>query len=438
VDRVFVQGDYLLQISGSTGWYGYQAPPSIRVTPAHDAAFVLNTAQLDDLPIVGISLKNGRLYVAQAPSSYNIVAFDGAGGPGGGPVTNSANFFLTILDATHLPDLPVLGQASADIDSPGWAGNWDAVWSSSNVVVWAGGGGYVGLMPFGGIAVLGPGGFYNVPFWPWWGSPGGELVGFDVGDPAAPRLESQLNLATNQWWSFSKPFCSDTRVYLSHATDEVETNSTNPNGIWSQKYALDVIDYADVQNPTVRAPVNIPGDLQGISHGGELLYTLGMHWATATYPDWTQWLEASAYDGVSAHLVASLALPGAWRNTMLVADTNIFLANPGLSNSGTNTTPPTLQAWSLSAKGAFTLNGSTNLQQSAYLLVERDNLLAAQENFNSLELFDVSAPQTLSRLSTYSPASCLWYDLTDADGGLGRGLWVPLGYYGVQEIRLAP
>src|SRR4029077_5879645 len=99
-----------------------------------------------------------------------------------------------------------------------------------------------------------------------------------------------------------------TRVYLSHNESEIVTNKDYPTGLWFQRSQLDVIDYADPISPTIRDAVNIPGTLQGISDEGELLYTLGLHWGTNYVYDWTQWFEASAYDGVAAHLVASMAL----------------------------------------------------------------------------------------------------------------------------------
>src|SRR4029077_100187 len=125
---------------------------------------------------------------------------------------------------------------------------------------------------------------------------------------------------------------------------EVITNNDNPTGLWIQLSELDVIDYADPITPTVRDPVNIPGTLQGISNEGELLYTSGLHWGTNQVFDWTQWLEASAYDGVEAHLVASMPLSDSWPNTLLVVDTNIFIGRSGYSSANTNITSPSLEA----------------------------------------------------------------------------------------------
>jgi hypothetical protein len=432
VDRLFVQGDFLLELSGSTGWWGYQSPPSLRVTPLHQPELVLNTIDLDNVPVVGSSLKDGRLYIAQSQSWW----FPLPAGPGGSTNDPLPNFFVTILDVSQLPSISILGHTEATLDNPGWGNSWSALWPKPDVLVWSGGSSYLWLMPLnGGVATTGMAGV----IFPWWGPAGGQLLAFDVHNPAAPNFTSYVNLATNGWWwSFSQTFSSSTRLYLSHTYSELITNATYTNGFWMQNYLLDVIDYADPATPTLRTPVSIPGVLQGLSHEGDLLYTMGAHWNPTNITDWTQWLDASAYDGVAAHLVASQALPDSWPHPLLVVGTNIFIGHPGYSSTTTNVTEHRLETWSLSDSGSFTLNGSIILSQPTYLLVERNALLMAQQTDGSLALFDDSSPSKLVSVGTQQPPGCLWwYDLNQADGGLGAaGVWLPLGAYGVEEIDL--
>jgi hypothetical protein len=436
VDRVFVQGDYLLELSGSTGWWGYQAAPSVRVTPLHQHDQVLNTLNLDNVPVVGSSVKDGRLYIAQS-QSYWYPPPAGPGGSTNDPPPSSPNFFVTILDVSHLPSVSILGQTSATLDTPSWGATWSALWPKSDVLVWAGGGGYyLWAMPVNGVGIST--GLVGGAFFPWWGGiAGGQLLAFDVHDPAAPALDSYVNRSTNGW-GFSQSFSSGTLVYLSYIESEVITNSSNTNGIWIQNYFLDVIDYADPLAPTLRKPVSIPGTLQGLSHEGELLYTTGTHWDPSTGTDWTQWLDASAYDGVAAHLVGSQALPESWPHPVIVSGTNIFIGRPGYSYTTTNLTAHRLETWSLSDSGSFTLNGSVNLSQPANVLFERNGLLMAQETDGSLALFDDSTPYKLLPVGTQQPSGCTWFDLTQADGANNTGVWLPLGAYGVKEIDLGP
>jgi hypothetical protein len=247
-----------------------------------------------------------------------------------------------------------------------------------------------------------------------------------------------VNLATNGWWGFSKSFLSDTRVYLSYNQSTLLTNVTDPMGVWVQFSQLDVIDYADPHAPTVRAPVNIPGTLQGISHGGELLYTVGTHWDTNQLMAWSQWLDASAYDGVAAHLVASLQLSDYWPHPVLVLGSNVLIGLPGYSPDPTNVVTSQLQTWTVSDAGSFVEAGSVTLGQPVNTIIDRNGLLGCQETDNSLVLFDDSSPADLSLLKHDQPSSCLWYDLNSADGALNRGLWLPLGAYGVKEVDLGP
>jgi hypothetical protein len=436
VDRVLATEDYLLELSSSVGWYGLQTSPTVRVTPLHQHEDILNAIALTNVPIVGAGLKDGRLYVAQSQSYgyWYLPPLDGSGVPG---TTNQPNFFLTVLDTTHLPELPVLGQTAVQLDAPGWGQNWNAVWSSQNEMVWAPGASYfLPIVSYGGGVVPAGVGMANVVWWPWWGSPGGQLLAFDVKNPTKPHLDSEVNLTTNGGWAFSQTFASGTKAYLSHTTSEVQTNSTYPDGIWLQRYWLDVVDYADPETPTLRPPVNIPGALQGLSYNGELLYTFGLHWSSTSSPDWTQWLDAAAYDGVSAHLIDSLALSPNWPRPLLVVDTNVFIGNPGSWNSSTNFSPALLQTWNLSGLGKFALSGATTLNQPASDLKEANGLVAAREIDGTLEIFDDASASNLSRIGYDQPTGCLWYDLSQATGSAQQGIWIPLGFYGIKEIPL--
>src|SRR5439155_8235965 len=160
---------------------------------------------------------------------------------------------------------------------------------------------------------------------------------------------SEVSLATNNWWSFSNPFAAEGLAYLSHQTSEflcnvaspwqTTTNSGGPIGTWVQKYFLDVVDYAHPADPLARKAVNIPGALNGISHQGALLYTVGTHWTTNWSYSYTEYLDALAYDGVSAHLVDSLPLSSQWPHPVLVVATNIFVGQPGQTTSTTDPGP---------------------------------------------------------------------------------------------------
>jgi hypothetical protein len=290
---------------------------------------------------------------------------------------------------------------------------------------------------------------------PWWGGNGGRLLAFDVTTPAAPVFVSELNLTTNTWWSFSTPSATAGLVYISHQASEFVEGVTLPNqpqplptvtvdketgvtitnvvpvGVWVQRYYLDVVDYADPKLPTMRTPVNIPGQLNGLSHDGALIYTVGAHWKDWN-TDWAEWLDASAYDGVAASLVDSLPLPNDWPHPLLVSEATIYLGRP---NSGAETGE--LETWRLAETGKFTKTASVKLGSAASVMAQFGKVLVVQQNSGTV-LFDATDPAGLVVVGKSPAQGCYWFDLSRADASREQGLWVPLGDYGVTQVGVSP
>jgi hypothetical protein len=336
---------------------------------------------------------------------------------------------LTVIDAKKLPALEILGKASVRVEIPGWSGGWEVLWPKPGVMVLAGGGmggwwwPWLDMRGGGGIA----GDFWFRPGF--WGVGGGQLLAFDVSSSSTPALLSELNLTTNGWYSFSPTFGVGSLVYLSHSSSEP---ADDPTEMWIQRTSLDVIDYSDPATPTVRKPVSIPGMLEGVSHNGELLYTSGVHWTT-NQTDWRVWLDASAYDGVSASLVDSLSLSQSW--PVLVDGNTIFIGRQPENDQS----KPLLGVWTLSDSGKFVSLATPPLVLSspAQNFATFGDLLAVQLN-EGIQLFDKSRPSSLISLGQDPFQRCLGYTLENADGAVDRGLWLPLGDYGVVKIGLNP
>ena len=196
-----------------------------------------------------------------------------------------------------------------------------------------------------------------------------------------------------------------------------------------------MIDYSDPATPTVRKPVSIPGALEGVSHEGELLYTSGIHWTT-NQTDWRTWLDASAYDGVSAHPVATLPLPESWPHPLLVVNQSVVIGRADYPANPTNPPAHMLETWDVDEKGTFVLTSAVKLKQPANSMVQRNGLLAVQGSDSGLELFDATDPALLGPLGSFSVPGCLWFDLNASQGGLAGGLWMPLSAYGVAHAPL--
>lgn len=429
VNRVLLVGDYLLQIYAANGWYS-QGEPSLFVTPVSDPGRILTRLDLTNAAVVGATVQNNRLYLAQALSATTVA---------GTNVTVTNTMWLTVVGLDALPALNVQGQTAADLAStlPGWGGSLEPVWPKPNLLVWAGSqNNFYYPLPWDVIANAGPVANSSI----WWPYPyfnsGGRLFAFDVSSDSAPVFRSEVDLTTNYWWSFSRSFTTDGLVYLSH---NAYVPAASTNTAWSPYYRsfLDVVDYADATVPTVRPPVNIPGDLKGISHNGSLLYTIGFHRANAT--NWYQGyqaLDASAYDGVSAYLVDSVSLSNSYLHPAVAEGTNIFLANSQLSVS--NSIVPTLETWTLNGMGHFTILGSVTLPTSAFELVPFSGLLAAQTGSAHVQVFDRSNPAALRQVGEGPETGCLNFSLRNGDAAPGRDLWLPLDIYGVTSVPLDP
>lgn len=475
-DRVFLHGDYLVELGSAGGWGFDSSSPVVRVTTAGAPDRMVSQTALTNLPVLGASQRGARLYVAQGQSWWYypgvpVIEVDGQ------PIDSSrSRLLLTVIDLSALPSLQITGQIEANVKGFATSGELEPLWPREDLLVWSGGSFnwwpcYDCPVPLAADALIG-----SIRWPPYWGGGGGQLIAFDVGRSDAPRFASAVNLASSNWWSFSKGFSADGKVYVSHQTSEFVAvpppkDATTgelpapdgaiypPVGTWISRSFLNVVDYSDADDPLVRKPVNIPGTLAGLSHNGAVLYTTGTHWTTNTATDWMEYLDASAYDGVSAHRIDSLPLPSTWPRPLLVSGGNIFLGRASSSSYGpifgpiiplaatadgdvgsgaADDTSPALETWRLSAVGQFERTGSMTLSTSASALADFGALLAVQHTDNTVTLIDATDGAALRRVGGGQPGGCFWFDLTRADGALGRGLWLPLGSYGVAQIPAVP
>jgi hypothetical protein len=194
------------------------------------------------------------------------------------------------------------------------------------------------------------------------------------------------------------------------------------------------VDYADARHPAVRPPVNIPGALQGLSHNGALLYTVGVQGASTNGYGGEGALQASAYDGVSAYLVDSVSLSNTAPHPVLVTGATVFL---GRASGMTNSVPPKVETWTLSSAGKFTNLGSVILPGAASDLVSFPGLLTVSMDGIRVMVFDDSDPAALRQIGEGPTMVCLQFNLRDGDAR-ARELWLPLDDYGVTRVELSP
>ncbi len=453
VDQVFLAGDYLIELPINGGWWHRSLPAAIRLARAESPNDLVAELVLTNLPIVGADVRGDYLYVAQSSfSSFYYPIYDTTGGQA---LTNE--FILSVFDLRNLPALQLAGRTSIELPvgsisrRPVWPTPTTLVWMSGQPDYW-----FLATTDFQRTASFAP----DI-WWPHGFGGGGRLLAFDVADPAAPQFASEVTLSrtNHQWWSFSPAFATNGLVYISHrqsefiiglesqwqtrgeptvttdpATGESKTNS-GPIGTWVVRDYLDVVDYRDAFHPMVRDPVNIPGRLTGLSRGGSLLYTIGSQWRPTNWY-WKESLTASAYDGVEAHLVDTLELPEVWPHPVHIVDTSVFLGRPGYNYSNTNVAPHLLETWTLSNEGEFTQLGEVTLDAPVYLFADFPGMFAAQDNHRTVILFDLTTPAALEPIGASNLSGCVWPTLEGADGNAARGLWLPLGAYGVSKVEV--
>lgn len=433
VDRLVVVGEHVVQVSDGTDW-GATAGAALRVSSRDAPDEVLATVYpANPWPVVGLEVSGDRLFLLQADyNGFWAVPEDGAGGAG---EAEPANVALTVYALDALPDVVEMGRAEARVEGVSYSSQMEALWTGSGLLVWSeeGGGYWRGWIdaPMIDVAIA-PG-----RWWPWWGG-GGRLWVFDVTDPGLPVLRSTLDLAQNgERWGFSRAQVASGLVYRSSQQSEfipfepdADPSDGEPvKGRYEVRHFLHVVDLTDPDLPTVREPVNIPGQLRGLSHAGALLYTVGPHYDKEGLTDWVNHLDASAYEGTKAALVASLPLREIWPEPVRLGD-GWLLQRPPTADNG----EALLEVWGLTGEGRFAMSGSLALSARVNEWVPvGDGVIARRSGY--LELFGVVSRAPV-RLKSAGVSDCQWFNLERAV--VADAVWLPLGDYGVGRAAWLP
>jgi hypothetical protein len=463
VNKVLLAGDYLIEVETANYGYGYyyrgygaaQSQAIVRVARADRPEIVVSSTTLTNpLPIAGAELRENKLYIAQA-QGWNFYPVFVTNDENGQPIATNEppSLHMSIWDVSNLPALTKISDTPGEVGQ-GFSSSLQAIWPKPNLLVWGGGSGmnnwwwWGDVMVAGGAvdAAIGAPMTANLRFGMpimWGGSAGGRFAAFDVANAANPVFKSHVDLTTNGGWNYSKAIVAGGLVYLSSQKTEaipidppppaadatVETNKpsgwgsgTNQIFRFVTKHFLHVIDYADAVSPVVRKPVNIPGMLLGSSHEGGVIYTEGHHFDAEGSTDGTDWLDASAYDGVAAYLVDSLSLTN-WPRSVTVEGGELFV--------GRSTT---LERWHLSAEGMLERLSITDTKGAVHETKFFGDLAAVTINMKIL-LYDASN-RSAFKLVGEGGINCHGAQLESADGALGRGLWIPQNEYGVQKVPI--
>ena len=496
VDQIIPVGDHLLQLARGSNWYfGEQRGPSLRVAAKADPDDALGSLILKhNAYLSGATVRGDKLYLLQT-QSYHAAnpkpvpekgeEGDEENGEEKPEPEPNPNLFLTVVDLAKLPALSVISEVVLIDEHMGWNNQFKANWPGDGSLLWSNKGGhrYWGwpwiMDDIGGMPDI---------WWPGYGGGAGQLICFDVADPAKPALASNVNLSVADEdeneedkkrrryvsrWNFSEAILNDNGlVYLSSqhseylAPEEEEEKPKdddedeeedpdepiekpkprpepipNPHGYWVTRYELHVVDYTDPADPVVRDTVAIPGSLIGTSHGGALLYTNGSHWNEERKWD-GNWFDASSYDGLEAHLVDSIEQPNSWPQSHVVkSDGTLFLSfterTKVLKEDGgvlRYDTQPYLQSFALDENGKFTLLDEIEPEKDIQQLKLIGGNLVGMDNRRGVTLFDTTDPDALRVAGKAKLEGCLWFNLENTVDNNGGGIWLPLGQYGAARI----
>ncbi|MHA3770091.1 beta-propeller domain-containing protein [Verrucomicrobiota bacterium sgz303538] len=463
VDRVILTGDYLMQIGAKNAGL---AGSTLTISPANNPDASLATVDLEGQPVLDASVKDGILYVLQAPRYrwryINGLTLNSVAVAQTDPVQSG---LLTVFDVSKLPEVSKLGSTAFSTETGYGSVDGRLLWVNPTTLLWVQ---EESLRIGWPIAYVATTGLITDSFVPAIHGRTKRLFAFDVTSPVAPKLASKLQFGDVEPWDVENVIASNGSVFLGYryqgwivwvngtgATDKAKRQDL-PEGIDIEKlrnrHFLQVIDYGDPAAPFVHENrVNIPGQLLSVSNSGRLLFTLGQQYkpGSGKIGGAGTAIHVSAFDGTAAHLVDQLPLSQGWQ-PFLIADETIALLYPepeykwvassNPANGGSyllNASRSHLELWTLGVDGKLGKSDSFELNHETGLSAVRD-LWVLDEYGKSLRLLDARNPEELVDLGSYSYEGWSVLNLQSADGDASRGLWLPLGTYGVEPILLTP
>jgi hypothetical protein len=142
VDRLFLAGEYLIELGDSGGWtwWDNRSSPVLRVAMANSPNRILTQLSLTNLPVIGATQRGARLYLAQGGQDWFYpVPIPLVDANGGSAIPAGSRLLLTVVGLEDLPAVQILGQVEMATDLVGGT-DLQAVWPDRDLLVWVGGG----------------------------------------------------------------------------------------------------------------------------------------------------------------------------------------------------------------------------------------------------------------------------------------------------------
>ncbi len=278
--------------------------------------------------------------------------------------------------------------------------------------------------------------------WGWGGSSMLTLHAFDITNPRSPQFLNTTKVERKANSTFSDAFAANGKVLASHFNNSYRyyytLDDTTGEPADDNRHFLDVVDYADPAAPVVSSPISLPGELRAIDRKGELLYVVGPGYDASGHADNSQqYIHAAAFDG-TAHLVDSIPLGQRWSGSTFRFDRGTAY----IHHNETDTTGPlaklvpTLDAWTLTDEGKFTLRDTLIFPSNTSYIYDWSivgDLAFYRSGGVALGIVNIANPSQLEIVGTYG-GNNWWSSPSSIIGDLTTGFWLPEGDYGVRYI----
>ena len=351
VDRLAVSPGYLYQFENGNPWLGGASTATMRVAPSNEP----------DTVMAQIGMKSSYVYAAEVVGNRLVVVEGGQGNPWmlmrwAGNGSGSADDIVVSVWSLLDPSLPALvgqvslaGQAKGEVSvlsaSPDTVAvtrkqeGWGGLWSSTMSVVADARIAYCGGYPWRTSSES-----LAVDLIRFQGTPS-RLGSWNFSDPNVESISKVQAFGDLLVLGYQKrettpitslPIAASTGVVGQKAISLPGPDSFRPSAFsWTSRNWLQVLDLADPSLPTPWAPVEIPGQLLGVSwlqRGGGVLFSQSGAGDNRVY--------ALGFDGESASVAAEVDVGNS--NGIIASGNSVY-------SSGNNL----VQRWDFSETSSF-------------------------------------------------------------------------------------
>lgn len=466
VQQVVLAGEHLVQIT--QGGSGLNQQPLVIVTGPTTPDAPLDSLELPPLQVLAATSRHGVLYVLQALTSNGYLS-----------LSSNAPLKVSSIDVAHLPKLKLLATTEVKVKAMSSTYTAKPVWVNDRTLVFAtqGSAWYqprittstpVEKVENNSAATATVTLSGSLLYWPRYYPTlrTQDLFAFDVTDPAKLKLASQLSFGAEQSWDAATvvPTVNDkallgfkalSRYSISDPQTEEDKARAAEDARTANRHYVTVIDYSDSSAPVVSdKKVNIPGELRAVSADGQFLYTMGQplkqEESGVTVDGKGTVLHVSAFDGESAHLRDQLPLESRYHPLAFSGDA-VFLLKPQPRQIWVDPTPENTANYDYRYEDNPKLSELVTLKPNAGgQLKPLDSVTLAHEIrfalINGLAVLTTNDdPRAVRLLDARDPAKLIDFGIGEFKG-IGsasiknsaadpeRGLWVPLGEYGVEGL----